>query len=192
MSLGFYVNLQRCIGCKTCQVACKDRQNIQTAGARLRRVESFESGVYPEVGMVHLSLSCNHCDMPAFVGNCPQGAMVKTPDGIVQHIDEKCIVCRTCLTACPYGAPQHDEASDSILKCDSCKALRESGKNPTCVDSCPQRALDFGEMDDFRAKYGSDLVSELPTTPQAGATVPNLLLRATPAALRAESILVQL
>lgn len=49
MSLGFYVDVQRCIGCRTCQVACKDRHNLQAAGPRTRRVGSFECGTYPEV-----------------------------------------------------------------------------------------------------------------------------------------------
>ena len=65
MSLGFYVDVQRCIGCRTCQVACKDRHNLQAAGPRTRRVGSFECGTYPEVGMFHLTVSCDHCDDPA-------------------------------------------------------------------------------------------------------------------------------
>ena len=56
MSLGFYVDVQRCIGCRTCQVACKDRHNLQAAGPRTRRVGSFECGTYPEVGMFHLTV----------------------------------------------------------------------------------------------------------------------------------------
>ena len=71
MSLGFYVDVQRCIGCRTCQVACKDRHNLQSAGPRTRRVGSFECGTYPEVGLFHLTLSCNHCDDPACVAGCP-------------------------------------------------------------------------------------------------------------------------
>ncbi len=89
MSLGFYVDLGSCIGCKTCQVACKDRRDIQVAGPRLRRVDTFECGTYPEVGLFHLNISCNHCESPACVANCPTGAMYKDADGTVQHDDEK-------------------------------------------------------------------------------------------------------
>ena len=56
MSLGFYVDLQRCIGCRTCQVACKDRRDLQSAGPRPRRVDSFECGTYPDVSLFHLAL----------------------------------------------------------------------------------------------------------------------------------------
>lgn len=105
MSLGFYVDVQRCIGCRTCQVACKDRHNLQAAGPRTRRVGSFECGTYPEVGMFHLTVSCSHCDDPACVAGCPTGAMFKSDDGTVQHVDDRCVVCRNCMITCPYGAP---------------------------------------------------------------------------------------
>ena len=82
MSLGFYVDLASCIGCKTCQVACKDRRDIQVAGPRLRRVDTFECGTDPEVAMFHLNLSCHHCESPACVANCPTGAMYKDDDGL--------------------------------------------------------------------------------------------------------------
>ena len=101
MSLGFYVDLASCIGCKTCQVACKDRRDIQVAGPRLRRVDTFECGTYPEVAMFHLNLSCNHCESPACVANCPTGAMYKDDDGTVQHDDEACIGCQTCVNSVP-------------------------------------------------------------------------------------------
>ena len=183
MSLGFYVNVQRCIGCKTCQVACKDRHNLQTAGPRTRRVETFECGAYPDVAMFHVSVSCNHCEKPACVAGCPTGAMFKSDDGTVQHVDDRCVVCRNCMIVCPYGAPQLDEAENMIVKCDACKALREDGRNPVCVDACPMRAIEFGDMDELRAKHG-DAASEVPVLPSAGITGPNLLLDPTPAALR--------
>lgn len=183
MSLGFYVNVRRCIGCKTCQVACKDRHNLQTAGPRTRRVETFECGAYPDVAMFHVSVSCNHCERPACVAGCPTGALFKSDDGTVQHIDDRCVVCRNCMIVCPYGAPQLDEAENMIVKCDACKALREDGRNPVCVDACPMRAIEFGEVDELRAKHG-DAASEVPVLPSADITGPNLLLDPTPGALR--------
>lgn len=185
MSLGFYVNVRRCIGCKTCQVACKDHHNLQAAGPRPRRAEAFECGTYPDVAMFQLSLSCNHCENPACVAGCPTGAMFKSDDGTVLHIDDRCVVCRNCMTVCPYGAPQLDEDESMVVKCDSCKALRESGRNPVCVDACPMRALEFGDMDELRAAHG-DAASELPLLPSPDLTHPNLLVGASPAALRAD------
>ena len=149
MSLGFYVDVQRCIGCRTCQVACKDRHNLQAAGPRTRRVGSFECGMYPEVGMFHLTVSCNHCDDPACVAGCPTGAMFKSDDGTVQHVDDCCVVCRNCMI------------------------------------TCPMRAIEFGDVDELRAKHG-DAVSELPVLPSAATTQPNLLLHASPEAQRSD------
>lgn len=184
MSLGFYVDLQRCIGCRTCQVACKDRRDLQSAGPRPRRVDSFECGTYPDVSLFHLALSCNHCDEPACVAGCPTAALHKADDGTVQYDADRCVVCRNCMTVCPYGAPQHDEDANLIAKCDACKALRDAGRNPVCVDACPMRAIEFGELDELRAAHGDDLTSELPVLPSADVTHPNLLLRASVGALR--------
>ena len=183
MSLGFYVDLARCIGCKTCQVACKDRRDLQLPGPRPRRVDTFECGSYPEVGLFHLSLSCNHCENPACVQGCPTGAMHKVDDGTVVYDSDKCVMCRNCMLMCPYGAPQHDEEANAIAKCDTCKALRDVGRNPVCVDACPMRAIEFGDMDELRAAH-SNAVSELPCMPEASITNPNILLNASPAALR--------
>lgn len=71
--------------------------------------------------MFHLNLSCNHCESPACVANCPTGAMYKDDDGTVQHDDEACIGCQTCVNSCPYGAPQFIEEDKIVQKCDTCR-----------------------------------------------------------------------
>ena len=138
----------------------------------------------PDVSLFHLALSCNHCDEPACVAGCPTAALHKADDGTVQYDADRCVVCRNCMTVCPYGAPQHDEDANLIAKCDACKALRDAGRNPVCVDACPMRAIEFGELDELRAAHGGDLTSELPVLPSADVTHPNLLLRPSAGALR--------
>lgn len=186
MSLGFYVDLTRCIGCHTCQVACKDRHDLQSVGPRPRRVTTYECGTYPEVGLFHTVVSCNHCENPACVAGCPTGAMHKAEDGTVQYDDSRCVVCRNCMIVCPYGAPQYDEDAKCIVKCDTCVPLREAGMNPVCVDACPMRAIEFGDIDELRAAHEGELVSEIPALPEAGITNPNLLLKVPAAAQREE------
>lgn len=183
MGLGFYVDMTSCIGCRTCQVACKDRHDLLTAGPRPRRVDSYECGTYPDAGMFHTVVSCNHCENPACVSGCPTGAMHKAEDGTVQHDDSRCIVCRNCMLVCPYTAPQYDEDRAYIVKCDSCKPLRDAGMNPVCVDACPMRAIEFGDVDELRARHGDGLVSEIPCLPSEDITHPNLLLKASDAAV---------
>lgn len=192
MALGFYVDMTSCIGCRTCQVACKDRHDLHEAGPRPRRVDTFECGTYPDVAVFHSVMSCNHCDDPACVTGCPTGAMYKSEDGVMVHDGSICIVCRNCMSVCPYGAPQFDEAKEAIVKCDSCKDLRAAGMPPVCVAACPMRAIDFGDIDELRAKYGDDLVSELPHLPAAELTHPNVLYKANRAALREDSEVVAL
>ena len=177
MSSGFFVDLDHCIGCRTCQVACKDRRDIQTAGARLRRVDSYESGSYPDASIYHVVMSCNHCEDPACVRSCPTGSMFKSDDGTVQHDDEHCIVCRQCTMACPYNAPQYVEERNNIEKCDTCRTLREAGQNPVCVDACPMRAIEYGDIDELKSKH-PDAVSDIPAIPSSSITRPNLLVKA--------------
>lgn len=187
MTYGFYFNMQRCIGCGACQIACKDKFDIQVAGPRPRRVDNFESGDFPNCSMFTTSIACNHCDNPACTEACPTGAMFKREgDGLVLHDDDVCIGCGSCVAACPYGAPQLLEDRGYVIKCDTCQALREAGQNPICVGSCAQRALDFGDMDDLRTKYGSELVSECIATEAASITRPSLLMLPRPAALEGE------
>ena len=178
MSLGFYFDNTRCMACKVCQIACKGRFDFQQAGPRPRRVSVYEAGRFPDAKMGFVSISCNHCENPACTAVCPTGAMYKDEDGTVQHDDEKCIGCKSCAIACPYGAPQYVEEGGIIAKCDSCRPLREAGLNPVCVDACPMRAIEFGDMDELRQKHGDDLVSELSFIPSSDLTHPNLLIKA--------------
>lgn len=151
---------------------------MQKPGVRPRRVTTYEKGKFPDTNMLFTSISCNHCDDPACTKVCPTGAMHKAPDGTVQHDDSKCIGCKSCKIACPYDAPQYSEEDRIIHKCDSCRPLREDGHNPVCVDTCPMRALDFGETTELEKKYGSDLVRDLPVLPNSDLTKPNIRIKA--------------
>lgn len=180
--IGFYYNQSACIGCRACQVACKDRNDI-TDEVALRWVTSYESGAFPKVGVYHFAAACNHCENPACVVNCPTGAMHKAEDGSVLHDDDVCIGCKTCVGSCPYGAPQYSEALDLIMKCDSCKALRDGGQNPVCVDACPMRALQFGELPELEKLGDGNVVATLPCLPDDSMTNPSLRITPRAAAL---------
>lgn len=182
MSLGFYVDMTRCIGCRTCQVACKDRHSLMQPGPRPRRVTTFETGSFPNVSLFHTTMSCNHCDDPACVKGCPTTAMHKAEDGTVVHDDTRCVLCRNCIASCPYGAPQFDDVRNMIVKCDGCKDLRDAGQEPNCVAACPMRAIEFGDIDELRAKHDGDLVNEIPALAPARYTHPNLLMKVPDAA----------
>ncbi|MEA5021611.1 Anaerobic dimethyl sulfoxide reductase chain B [bioreactor metagenome] len=176
MALGFYFDVNKCIGCRTCQVACKDRNRLDV-GILFRRVKSYETGAYPAARVYHYSGACNHCQEAKCVQGCPTGALHFADDGTVQHDRKKCVGCKYCTWNCPYSVPQFIEEAGVIGKCDSCKDLRDAGDNPVCVDACLMRCLEFGDLDQLAAKHGAaHLVKELPVLPSAQVTNPSLLI----------------
>jgi anaerobic dimethyl sulfoxide reductase subunit B (iron-sulfur subunit) len=180
--LGFYYDNTLCAGCRACQVACKDRNDLKV-GILYRAVRDFETGKFPNPGFYHYSGTCNHCAEPKCVKGCPTGAMHVAEDGTVQHDKDLCIGCRYCIWNCPYSVPQYLEEKNIVGKCDSCKDLRDQGEETVCVTACDMRALKFGDLDELTAKYGSSLVKELPILPLANITEPSLLIKPRAAAL---------
>ncbi|RSK23937.1 dimethylsulfoxide reductase subunit B [Bacillus sp. HMF5848] len=173
---GFYYNSVICTGCKGCQIACKDKNDLKV-GVLFRRVYSFEGGRYPKTWGYYLSLSCNHCAEPKCAQNCPTGAIYKREsDGLVVQDREKCIGCKTCIWSCPYEGPQYIEEERKVGKCDGCADLVDEGQNPVCVDSCPMRAIEFGEIAELRKKYGDN--ANLKVLVDAGITKPSITVHA--------------
>jgi anaerobic dimethyl sulfoxide reductase subunit B (iron-sulfur subunit) len=93
---------------------------------------------------------------------------------MVQIDEGQCIGCRYCEWACPYGAPQFDEETGVMTKCNFCYDLIADGEEPACVSSCPMRVLEFGEIEDLRAKYGD--VVEIEPLPTKEITEPALVI----------------
>jgi len=151
LQLGFVHNNVDCIGCRACEIACKDKNGL-AAGPRFRRVQYIEGGKYPEVFAYKVNMSCNHCAEPACLPTCPTGAIWKHKENGVVDIDSTlCIGCRRCEAACPYGAPQFDPADGLVKKCNMCIDELESGRKPYCVMACMMRVLDIGPIDKIRA-----------------------------------------
>jgi anaerobic dimethyl sulfoxide reductase subunit B len=178
----FFLDVQICTGCKTCMIACKDKNSLPM-GVRWRRVVEFAGGDWvcladgtfsQNVFAYYISVSCNHCQDPICVQACPSTAMNQDDHGIVTVDLQKCLGCRYCEWACPYSAPQFDEDLGQMTKCDFCRTELEQGGVPSCVAGCPTRALQFGEYDDLAARYGPSL-SMAPLPPPA-LTEPNFIL----------------
>ncbi|MDY4162783.1 MAG: DMSO/selenate family reductase complex B subunit [Sutterella sp.] len=181
---GFFIDLTRCAGCRTCSVACADLNNTPV-GLNLRRVIEFEGGSWKksaegtwrqDVFAYYVSVGCNECADPACVKVCPTKAHFKrAEDGLVVIDQEKCIGCGMCARACPYGVPQLDAKRGKMLKCDGCVARTSRGMMPVCVESCPERALEFGDIDELRRKHG--LVDSVAPLPDAGITRPSIVIK---------------
>ena len=101
------IDLQKCIGCKACTVACI-AENALPPGVAYRPVTQREVGEFPQVQLQFLPRPCMHCENPPCTAVCPVGSTYKRPDGIVAIDYDDCIGCRYCITACPYGARSFD------------------------------------------------------------------------------------
>lgn len=150
MQLGFVHNNVDCIGCRACEIACKDKNGLP-AGPRFRRVQYVEGGTYPAVYAYKVNVSCNHCANPACLPACPTGAIFKRKkDGIVDIDSTLCIGCRRCEATCPYGAPQYDPEDGLVKKCNLCVDEIDAGRKPYCVMGCMMRVLDIGDIAQLR------------------------------------------
>ncbi len=182
--LAFHVNIASCTGCKACQVACKDKNDLPT-GIRWRRVFQYEGGDWTnqngqmmpsDVYAYAVSAACMHCENPICLEVCPVGAISKRDDGIVLIDADKCIGCRYCSWACPYGAPQFNESLGVMTKCNMCYDLVDKGERPACVEACPYRALDFGPLDELQKEY-SNFAAPAPL-PDPSITKPSIVYTA--------------
>ncbi|URQ61672.1 4Fe-4S dicluster domain-containing protein [Pantoea alhagi] len=149
------VDAQRCIACRTCEVAC--------AQAHLPQGGISKTAFFPRLSVYKSSQAsapaiCHQCENAPCVGACPTGALTLDKH-LVQTNASRCIGCKNCIVACPFGAisiePSGDCSSADIIKCDLC-AAREAG--PACVEVCPTFALrllradELGALKDQRAK----------------------------------------
>lgn len=170
MRYGMVIDLRRCIGCNACTIACR-QQNATGSNIFWARVLIYEIGRYPNARLAHQPLLCFHCKQPACKEVCPTGATQKLANGIVTIDADKCIGCRACMVACPYGArfynprkskpyfgekgltpyecrPPRELGIGNVGKCDFCFDRIQSGVEPACVLTCPGKARTFGDLDD--------------------------------------------
>ena len=178
---GFYFDQTLCNGCKACQIACKDKHDLPV-GITWRRVVEYSGGSWqingntfePSIFAYYTSVACNHCANPVCVEVCPTTAMTQREDGTVFVDESKCVGCRYCQWACPYGAPQINTETGHMSKCDLCYDYRSEGKDPACVAACPSRALDWGPIDELRAEHGD--LSAVAPLPDPSLTNPRLVI----------------
>ncbi|HKJ03777.1 MAG TPA: 4Fe-4S dicluster domain-containing protein [Longimicrobiales bacterium] len=151
------IDTTRCTGCEACVLACKEENAL--GADRLRAGQETVDGlsstrfstILREPGDHFVKQQCRHCLDPACVSACLVGAMQKSPEGPVIYDAELCMGCRYCLVACPYGIPRYewDQSVPYVRKCTLCYPRLKEGKEPACVEACPEKALLFGSRDDL-------------------------------------------
>lgn len=142
------VNIERCMGCHSCEMACavahsrsKDLMMLVRDGERPGHRVSVEA-----YGINAVPVHCRHCEEPSCVLACPTGAVHRDREGEPVVVDqERCIGCRMCVAACPFGVITMSADGKSVLKCDLCIERLAQGMEPACVTACPTHALTFVE-----------------------------------------------
>ncbi|MEW6404281.1 MAG: 4Fe-4S dicluster domain-containing protein [Chloroflexota bacterium] len=156
--VGILVDVTRCVGCNKCVDACvaanhlgEDPHLLQQAPDGLS-ADRWLSIVRAEGGG-YVRKSCRHCLDAACVSVCPVGAMTQTTEGVVLYDGQKCMGCRYCMMACPFGIPRYewDSPAPYVQKCTLCYGRLVEGKLPACVETCPEQVLTFGERDELLA-----------------------------------------
>lgn len=181
---GMTIDLDRCVGCRACVVACTIHNGLPK-GVRYGVVLEQESGTFPQVTVDYLPTLCMHCANAACLEVCPTGATYRTDEGIVAIDAQKCIGCKACMAACPYDARQMLETVESnhadgptayeeevfpalvpntVMKCTFCKDRLAQGELPICVATCPAHARAFGDLDDPESAVSKAIAAGNPQT----------------------------
>ncbi len=192
--LAMVIDQRKCLDtgeCTMCIDACHRIHNVPAIADRAREVKwvwkerfdrafpSVDSGYLPERlhGQPAIVL-CNHCEHPPCVRVCPTRATWKRGDGLVMMDVHRCIGCRYCMAACPYGSrsfnwsdprpaiaavnPDYPTRTKGVVeKCTFCEERLARGEQPACVEACPSRAIVFGDLDDPDSEVRSRLARRL-------------------------------
>lgn len=142
----FFIDANRCIGCKACYQACSECETHK--GVSMIHLETIDR----QRSVQTVPVVCMHCDQPTCAEVCPADAIKRTPDGVVQTARKsRCIACSNCVLACPFGVPKMEAGHGQpvsgfnlMMKCDMCYDRTSEGKKPMCATVCPSGALFFG------------------------------------------------
>jgi formate dehydrogenase iron-sulfur subunit len=190
----FYDN-SKCIGCKACQMACKQWNKLGPVSTDPQGIYESPTGLAPDVwtlikladyplndsrNFLFMNVGCMHCGDPACAAVCPTQALLKLPNGIVRVDQNLCNGCGYCSQVCPFHIPQIRVLNElsgegKVTKCTFCQDRVAEGLRPNCVQSCPAGALDWGDRDAMLAKARSRLEALKSDYPQANLYGENIL-----------------
>ena len=143
------IDITQCIGCEQCVYACKEANN--NPDTEEQRLSPTAFTVLKEKDEVYYRQLCMHCNEPTCASVCPVNAFEKTEEGAVVYDGERCIGCRYCIQACPFGVPTYEwqKQFPLVRKCSMCLERQRQGKIPACAEACPTGATLFGDRDEL-------------------------------------------
>ena len=159
MSMAILTDITKCIGCFECVAACKKTNGHEADKPYVFHINDGLSAhnwtsIVQRPDKHFVRKQCRHCLDPACASACPVAALHQTSEGIVIYDSHKCIGCRYCMIACPYGIPRYDwdKPVPYVQKCNMCYERVKHGKQPACTAACPTQATIFGERKELIAE----------------------------------------
>lgn len=142
------IDLDRCIGCHSCEIACK-MENKVDLGIYLNKMLTIGPiGTYPDIEMYFLPTLCQSCIDAPCIDVCPTGSSYMNEEGVVLVDPDSCVGCNACTPACPYNARSFNHETRLAQKCTLCSHLTEENERPACVKACCAKARFVGDIDD--------------------------------------------
>ena len=168
--VGFFTDTSICIGCKACEVACKEWNGVPDDGLNFLGLSYDNTGglsadTWRHVAFVEkdgdgrgdnrwlmMSDVCKHCTHAACLDVCPTGSLFRTEFGTVVVQEDVCNGCGYCIPACPYGVIDQRKGDGRAWKCTLCYDRLKIGEEPACAKACPTESIQFGPLDELRAR----------------------------------------
>jgi len=146
------IDITKCIGCNACRSACREKNSLPDLPISEKEAEPLRAGLFTVVqkrGDLNVRRLCMNCLDPTCVSVCPVGAFRKLSSGPVTYDESRCMGCRYCMMACPFGVPTYEWGSrwPKVNKCNFCFDRVSAGRQTACAEACPTGATLFGERD---------------------------------------------